>query len=73
MAAVKPFESHGLGALLNLMRRGSEESSFPVLDVDGSIMSGAQEDGALMAESLHLNWTTALDPQNRVNRPLTGG
>ncbi|XP_038147293.1 uncharacterized protein si:dkey-246e1.3 [Cyprinodon tularosa] len=35
-------------------------------------MSGAQEDGALMAESLHLNWTTALDPQNReVNRPLT--
>ncbi|KAM4750664.1 uncharacterized protein FYW61_004108 [Anableps anableps] len=64
MAAVKPFESRGWGALLNLVRRGSEESFFPVLDANGSKMSGAQQDQALMADSLHLNRTAAFELQD---------
>ncbi|XP_027874299.1 uncharacterized protein LOC114145105 [Xiphophorus couchianus] len=59
MAAAEPFESHGRGALLNLVRGGSEEAFFTVLDADGSEMSGAP-----MAERLHLNRTIGFEPQD---------
>lgn len=69
MAAAEPFESHVRGALLNLVRGGSEESFFTVLDADGSKMSGAP-----MAERLHLNRTIGFEPQDgEADAPMFGG